>query len=48
MLLLPYCQNGSLQDLIEDTYKRTRKGLSFDLILQILIDICDGLEEFHK
>jgi len=48
MLLLPYCANGSLQDLINETFKRTRKGLQFDLILKILIDICDGLEEFHK
>jgi len=33
---------------LDKIFKRTRKGLPFDLIFKILINVCNSLEEFYK
>ncbi|KAJ3305038.1 Serine/threonine-protein kinase 16 [Kappamyces sp. JEL0829] len=45
LLLLPYYQNGTAQDLVDRS--TSQGGLPLSVICNLSIDICKGLEAFH-
>ena len=46
-IIMEYCDNGDLRKFIEN-HKKSKKLINQNIILKILLDICNGLKEIHN